>query len=432
MSRVGMSWGRFPKVDSRLLPVFNRAAALPDFVGTALPFGNGRSYGDSCLNSGGTLLGARTLDHFIGFDPESGILDCEAGVLLSEILAIALPHGWFLPVTPGTRFVTVGGAIANDVHGKNHPKAGSFGAHVLDLELLRSDGQRIQCSRDMHCEWFHATVAGLGLTGLITRARIRLRRVPGRGMDVDTQRFDRLADFFELSRASSGREYSVAWVDCLARGRKLGRGVFMAADHGTGAGKPTRGPKFRFPFDPPISLVNAISLRAFNTAYLHRAPREARRTQVHYTSYFYPLDSVAEWNRMYGPRGFLQYQCVIPEVNAQAATAELLDRIAASGQGSFLVVLKQLGGHPPEGMLSFPRAGTTLALDFPFRGRSTLELLSGLDDVVMSAGGGLYPAKDARMSAGMFNATFPEWRAFREYVDPRFSSSFWRRVTEST
>lgn len=427
-----MSWGRYPKVDSRLLPVRDRTSALPDFDGTALPFGNGRSYGDSCLNPGGTLLGTRSLDHFIDFDPETGILDCEAGVLLSEIIAVTLPRGWFFPVTPGTRFVTIGGAIANDVHGKNHPKAGSFGAHVVDFELLRSDGQRIQCSRDSYGDWFRATIGGLGLTGVITRARIRLRRVPGLQMEVDTQRFNRLADFFDLSQATSEREYSVAWVDCLARGHQLGRGVFMAADHAGGIGKARAGGGLRLPVDPPFSLVNAVSLRAFNTAYFHRAPQVAKRTQAHYTSYFYPLDGVTEWNRMYGPRGFLQYQCVIPGVDARAATAELLDRIAASGQGSFLVVLKQLGDHPPEGMLSFPRAGTTLALDFPFRGKATLDLLSALDNVVMAAGGGLYPAKDARMPAAMFNATFPEWQAFQKFMDPRFSSGLWRRVTEST
>lgn len=434
MARVGTSWGRYPPVASgdQLIAVLNdRASALPASPGTVLPYGNGRSYGDSCLNPGGTLLCTRGLDRFIRFDADVGVLECEAGVLLGEILALSVPRGWFLSVTPGTRLVTVGGAIANDVHGKNHAFAGSFGDHVLDLELVRSDGSRRICGPAMNPELFQATLGGLGLTGLVTRATLQLRRIHSVSMEVETQRFDRLADFFALSVRTDASEYRVAWVDCLARGAALGRGVYSHARHAApgghapavSSGSPS------IPVTPPFSLINGASLRAFNAIYYRRASRIPRWTVAHYESFFYPLDGIADWNRLYGPRGFLQYQCVVPPINAEAAIAEILDRIAASGQGSFLAVLKQFGERVGRGMLSFPRPGTTLALDFPFRGGATLGLLQVLDGVVMAAGGAVYPAKDARMPPEVFAASFPRMAGFGNHLDPGFSSAFWRRVT---
>jgi FAD/FMN-containing dehydrogenase len=434
MSRTFASWGRYPQVaagEQRLLEVRDRQSPLPAPAGSVLPYGNGRSYGDSCLNPGGTLLHARGLDRFVRFDARTGELECEAGMLLGEILALSVPRGWFLPVTPGTRLVTVGGAIANDVHGKNHASAGSFGDHVLQLELLRSDGSRVACSPSHEARLFRATVGGLGLTGLVTRATLQLRRIHGAGMEIETRRFGRLADFFALSTDTAGSEYRVAWVDCLARGAAMGRGVSTHGGHATAGLPETRAPRAwpSVPATPPFSLVNSASLRAFNTVYYRRAPAQPRRSVIHYRPFFYPLDGIGDWNRLYGPRGFLQYQCVVPPASAEAATAEILDRIAASGQGSFLVVLKQFGDRVGRGMLSFPRPGTTLAMDFPFRGPATLALLESLDRVVMAAGGAVYPAKDARMSPEMFAASFPALSAFGEHIDPRFSSGFWRRVT---
>jgi FAD/FMN-containing dehydrogenase len=435
MTTPGSSWGRYPRAEQQLVPLLDRNAPLPDFEGSALPHGNGRSYGDSCLNPGGTLLHTRGIDRYITFDAATGILECEAGVLLSELLDLVVSQGWFLPVTPGTRLVTVGGAIANDVHGKNHHVAGSFGRHVLALELLRSDGERRLCSACESPEWFAATVGGLGLTGLITRVRLQLRRIHGPWLQVETQRFERLDDFFQLSAESASSEYTVAWVDCLARGPALGRGVFMRADHVSAL--PPQHPQVAtrraaMPLTPPLSLVNSLTLRAFNTLYFHRAPRQPRQRIRHYESFFYPLDGIADWNRMYGPRGFLQYQCVVPPDNAPMATAELLECIAASRRGSFLVVLKQFGATSSPGLLSFPRPGTTLALDFPNHGERTLQLLSQLDEVVLAAGGALYPAKDARMPPRMFAASFPRLPEFLPYVDPRFSSGLWRRVMDQT
>ncbi len=433
---VGQSWGRYPRVEQRILPVLYRAAALPLPAegGTVLPHGNGRSYGDSCLNPGATLLTSRALDRFIDFDPATGIVRCEAGVTLADILDIALPRGWFLPVTPGTRYATVGGAIGNDVHGKNHHRAGTFCHHVLRIELLRSDGSRQQLTPDDSSGLFAATAGGLGLTGFITWAELQLRRVPGPWIETESIRFDNLDEFFALSRESATDfEYTVAWIDCLAKGRALGRGHFLRGDHAPGdahAATPSSAPRRSMPIVPPVSLVNPLTLRPFNTLYYWRQPARRARHVSHYQSYFYPLDGINHWNRMYGPRGFLQHQCVLPPATARDATAALLGEITRSGRGSFLAVLKEFGDRPSPGLLSFPRPGTTLALDFPNDGPELLKMLDRLDRVVSEAGGAVYAAKDARMSGALFRQAYPAWEEFSRFIDPRFSSGFWRRVME--
>lgn len=427
------SWGRYPRAMQRVLPLGYRDAGLPAAEGTLLPYGNGRSYGDSCLNDGGNVLCTRGLDRFMAFDAASGVLRCEAGVLLSEILALCLPQGWFLPVSPGTKYVTVGGAIANDVHGKNHHVAGSFGSHVRAFELLRSDGERRLCTPEENPEWFAATIGGLGLTGLITWAEIQMKRVLGPWLATETYKFGGLDEFFALSSGSEGyHEYTMAWVDCVSTGESLGRGLFTNAEHAPtppGTAEPPAG-RLAIPFTPPMSLVNGLSLKAFNWLYYHRQRTKLRRALLHYDPVFYPLDGIRQWNRMYGPRGFLQHQCVIPPAEARGGIEELLREIAASGQGSFLAVLKLFGDKPSPGMLSFPRPGATLALDFPNAGEKTFRLLERLDAVVAATGGAVYPAKDARMSGKHFRRFFPAWERFQAYIDPRFSSSFWRRVME--
>ena len=432
---VGESWGRYPRATQRVVPTEPRDRDLPPAEGSWLAYGNGRSYGDVCLNDGGSLLHTRRLDHYIAFDAATGVLRCEAGVLLDEIIALVVPQGWFLPVSPGTKFVTVGGAIANDVHGKNHHATGSFGHHVRCFELLRSDGGRLLCSPGENPDWFAATVGGLGLTGLITWAELQLRRIEGPWLANETIKFDGLDEFFPLSAESANsHEYTVAWIDCAARGKALGRGLFMRSNHAPAdprrvAPKSSAGPSM-----PPLpfSLVNAATLRAFNTLYWHRQWRRRSASTCHYEPFFYPLDRIRHWNRMYGPRGFLQYQCVVPPAMAPDATREILRRIAASGQGSFLAVLKQFGNRTSPGLLSFPRPGTTLALDFPIdRDRRVFELLDRLDDVVAEAGGAVYPAKDARMPGRRFRQYFPAWQTFQSFIDPRFSSGFWRRVMEN-
>jgi FAD/FMN-containing dehydrogenase len=432
MAAVGASWGRYPRTATQtIVPLRWRDAALPAVDGSMLAYGNGRSYGDSCTNDGGTLLYTRDLDRFIAFDPHGGVLRCEAGVLFSDILDLVVPHNWFLPVTPGTKFITVGGAIANDVHGKNHHRAGTFGEHVRCFELLRSDGSRLQCSRSENADLFRATIGGLGLTGLITWAEFALHPIAHPSMSVENLRFTSLREFLALSAESeSTHEYAVAWIDCAA-GSTLGRGVFTRANHASSASNGQRNTarrRWRMPFTPPVSLINRSSLRAFNALYFHRN-RPAREEQ-HYDAYFYPLDAIADWNRMYGPRGFLQYQCVVPMSCAEGSLTELLLEIGRSRTGSFLAVLKVFGARPPAGILSFARAGTTLALDFPNHGQETLDLLERLDDIVSAAGGAVYPAKDARLRHARFVRYFPAWEAMLPHVDPRFSSGWWRRVME--
>lgn len=397
-----------------------------------LPFGNGRSYGDSCLNDGGILLDTCALDRLILFDSERGILRCEAGTLLSDLLPLIVAKGWFLPVSPGTKFITIGGAIANDVHGKNHHRAGSFGCHVRQLELLRSDGSRILCSPKENANWFGATVGGLGLTGLITWAEIQLKPVNGWWIDAETLRFRNLDEFFDLAaRSDQDYEYTVAWVDCMAKGAALGRGIFIRGNHSTSA-RPAGAaePGFlRVPFYLPSSMLNRLSISAFNYAHYHKHLQKTVRKTMHLEKFFYPLDSIRDWNKAYGRRGFFQYQCVVPQQDGPSAMLKILERTSLAGEGSFLGILKLFGDQPSPGLMSFPRPGVTFSLDFPNHGEKTFALLEGIDEIVRQAGGAVYPAKDARMSAESFQAYFPQWKSLREFIDPKFSSSFWRRVT---
>ncbi len=396
-----------------------------------IAFGMGRSYGDVALNPGGRLWMARGLDRFIHFDDATGVLSCEAGVLLRDIQRLFVPRGWMLPVTPGTWWVTLGGAIANDVHGKNHHVQGSFGDHVLALTLARSGGEEMACSRAHNSDWLAATLGGLGLTGVVTTVTLQLRRVEGPWLQTDTVPFDSLTAFFQLAdESASAWEYTVAWIDCLSGART--RGIFSRARHAP-LQKPSPGERrpLGVPFELPLSLVNRYSLRLFNQAYYRMQRWRAGESVQHYIPFFYPLDSIGEWNRIYGPRGFYQYQCVLPVRDREAATATLLDEIRAAGEGSFLTVLKTFADREPAGMLSFPQAGVTLAMDFPNRGDSTLALLGRLDSVVAAAGGRIYPAKDARMSREMFEAGYPALPRFLPYRDPGMSSALSRRLLGS-
>lgn len=427
-----LSWGNYPKVTPAAIYCAHWTdEPLPNCSDSLLPYGNGRSYGDSCLNDGGALLDMRGLDRMLGFDRSTGVLRCEAGVLLADILTLVVPMGWFLPVTPGTRFVTVGGAIANDVHGKNHHRTGTFGQHILRLALRRSDQGVVLCSPIENEELFHASIGGLGLTGAILWAEIRLRPIANPGVDFETIRFTNLDAFFDLSEESDrDYEYTVAWIDCLARGKSLGRGLFMRGNHAAPQKKPPSPPgkTHTFPVEPPFTLINAWSLRAFNSLYYRKQMVAIRRAITHYESFFYPLDGILHWNRMYGRQGFLQYQCVVPSNSAKESIRALLKTISAAKGGSFLAVLKVFGDRRSPGLLSFPRPGATLALDFPNQGQRTLDLLDQLDKIVASADGAVYPAKDARLSGEHFRLYFPRWEEFQRYIDPRFSSSFWRRV----
>ena len=429
------SWGRYPKAVQHAVNYYWRTDDLPlssENGRSFLPFGNGRSYGDVCQNDGGLLLDCGQLDRFIDFDASTGVLRCEAGVSLAQVLDFVVPQGWFLPVTPGTKFVTVGGAIANDVHGKNHHRAGTFGCHVRCFELLRSDGTRTQCSQSENAGYFGATIGGMGLTGVITWAEIQLKAISTSAIDQEIIRFASLDEFFELTAESDQHfEYTVAWVDCLAKGQQLGRGLFTRGNHASEIHKrqpkaPSR--RIPFPFDPPFALINRFTLKLFNAAYYRKQFADRVRGLTHYDAFFYPLDAIHNWNRVYGSAGFFQYQCAIPTNAAVGAIREILQRISRSGAGSFLAVLKMFGEITSPGLLSFPRPGVTLALDFPNRGQQTLDLLNDLDEVTRSTNGAVNPSKDARMAASDFRRSFENHRDFASFIDPNISSSFWRRV----
>ncbi|MBX3062241.1 MAG: FAD-binding oxidoreductase [Anaerolineae bacterium] len=431
------SWGRYPKTQPHgVKAVFwqEETSNFDSIEGSVLPYGYGRSYGDSCLNDGGTLIDMTGLRRFISFDEETGLLRCEAGVMLADILEVFIPRGWFLPVTPGTKFISIGGAIANDVHGKNHHVGGTFGRHVTQFELLRSNGERLICSRESNSELFAATIGGLGLTGLITWAEFRLRRIPGPFIAKEQIRFRTIDEFFDVSAAMDERyEYTVSWVDCFASGSRLGRGYVQAGNHDRLQPTPSHQPKAKslltIPMDAPSFTVNKLTVLAVNIGYslLGRVPHKLQSWEP----FFYPLDMIKQWNKLYGPAGFLQYQLVVPFTHNQQAIKTVLKRVVDSGDASPVSVLKTFGNLKSPGMLSFPRHGITLSLDFQFRGERTLKLLNELDAIVRDSDGALYPAKDARMAARDFQTFFPRWREFSQYVDPKFSSNFWRRVTNS-
>ena len=426
------SWGGLTARDSeRVSPQAWMAEPAPQ-QGPVLAFGNGRSYGDSCLNDGGRLILGRSLDRILAFDRESGLITCEAGVLLDDLLALVVPAGWFPPVTPGTCFVTIGGALANDVHGKNHHRAGTFGRHVRAFELARSDGQVLTCAPDMNSALFAATIGGMGLTGLITQVTLQLMPVASAQMLQEAIHFDGLDRFFAIAAQSDAtHDYTVAWIDALASGSNFGRGVFFRANHAPASDQPPSRPRrsLSFPLTPPVPLINGLTLRAFNMLYRAMQPRSPEPRRIAYRPFFYPLDRVRNWNRAYGPGGLRQFQCAIPMAHARDAVEAMLRRTLVAGEASFLTVLKLFGDVPSPGLMSFPLAGATLTLDFPYRGARTDTLLAELDRITLAAGGRVNPYKDARMSPATFEASFPHWRDFAGHIDPGFSSSFWRRVT---
>ncbi|WOE31304.1 MULTISPECIES: FAD-binding oxidoreductase [unclassified Acinetobacter] len=424
------SWGRLSKNKHNIIHLNNTKNItlqlhhhLPGIV-----YGFGRSYGDVALNRDRNLWLGRGLNHFISFDDHRGILSCEAGCSLQDIQRTLLPRGWMLAVTPGTQMISVGGAIANDVHGKNHHGFGSFGDHILQITLLRTDGELICCSRTMHRELFFATIGGIGLTGIIVEVKIQLRQVTGPWLEAETIPYYNLEQFFELAdHSEQAWEHTVSWVDCM-HGHQP-RGLFMRANLIDIGVKPYPQIKDKtFPITPPVSLVNRLTLPIFNWAYFYGHRLKKDKTLIHYESFFYPLDVVHEWNKMYGPKGFYQYQSVIPRDVGQDATQEMLHAIKKSGEGSFLAVLKTFAARESGGLLSFPQPGVTLALDFPNRGQKTLQLLATLDAIVKEAKGRLYLAKDARMPKSLFEIGYPKFNEFLKYRDPGISSEMSRRL----
>lgn len=396
--------------------------------------GNGRAYGDAAINLLATL-GMRGCDRVIAFNPETGVITAEAGLLLADLITLVLPHGWFPPVTPGTKFVTLGGMLAADVHGKNHHIAGSFGGHVISCDLALADGSVRRCSAHENNLLFAATRGGMGLTGVILRLTVQLLRVETPLIRQRTQRAHNLAEAMAAFEASADATYSVAWIDCLARGANLGRALVYLGEHARRDEVPpqtTLAPIRRrarsIPMEFPGWALNRWSVQAFNELYWRRArPGSAL---VDYDRYFYPLDALLEWNRIYGRRGFVQYQCVLPKAASAAGLVAIIGRIADARAGSFLSVLKLFGAG--EGMLSFPMPGYTLALDFPAT-QANFALLRELDAIVADHGGRIYLAKDALMTAALFRQSYPDlarFQALRRAVDPdgRFVSLQSRRL----
>lgn len=432
------SWAHYPITYQTATSCSWRSELERDFArvvreyGQTLPYGKGRSYGDSCHSASGHVLAMPSMSKFVCANWDTGIVRVESGMTLDELLKVSVPKGWFLPVSPGTKFVTLGGAVANDVHGKNHCLRGSFGNHIRSLGLTRSDEGRLVCSQAENSTYFYATIGGLGLSGVIEWVEMQLVRIRSSRMNCRIQRFENLSEFFSLaSEFCMQSEYAAAWVDCNSSGASIGRGVYTIADHAEDGSLKYEKPGYlSVPFTPPFSLINSVSLALFNKAYWNSKPVGSKLVDTSYESLLYPLDRILEWNRVYGPSGFQQYQCVVPSSDAQAAIQAILGEISASGLGSFLSVLKTFGEVQSLGLLSFPMPGTTLALDFPNKKDPVVlkKLFDRLDAIVVEAGGRLYPAKDAHMTGVDFRRFFPRWEQVEALRDPKLCSRFWQRV----
>lgn len=424
------SWGRLANAEHKLVALSGRehTPALIQQTRPAIAIGNGRSYGDQCLNPDGTLWDARFLDHFVSFDAASGRLVCEPGVLLRDIHALVVNQGWILPVTPGTQLITVAGAIANDVHGKNHHVEGTFGEHVLAITLARTDGQVLELSRTREPGLFSASIGGMGLTGVITLVELQLKPLTTANLETENVPFPDLQTFFSLADASEADwEHTVAWIDCSTRQR--GRGIFQRARPAADAHLAMPVSKqWRVPLVPPLSCINRVTMGPLCAAYYALQAKKRGHSQQHFADFLYPLDNILDWNRLYGPKGFYQYQCVVPREDGENTVQEVLHTLSRHQAGSFLSVLKTFAEREAAGMLSFPAAGVTLAMDFPNRGKRTLAMLDALDSIVSRVGGRLYAAKDARMPAAFFRDSYPHVDAFLEYRDPGISSAMSRRL----
>ena len=431
MSNRHKSFGRFFNYEHEVRYLLWQSEAERIFEGKSsksfLPYGRGRSYGDCPLNDGGILVDTSFLNRIRSYDKENGQITCEAGVTIGQLLELVTLDGWFVPVAPGTKYVTIGGAVANDIHGKNHNSMGSFGNHVVSIKLLRSDGKTQLITADQPL--FFATIGGIGLTGIILEVTFKLLRVSS-WFSLEKLKFAKLEDFFRISDESERDwEYTVAWFDMTCTGKNLGRGLFMRANHATDTRLPLRLPKdpFSVSFDCPDFILNKHTVKMFNWIYFNKQFSDLTSEVVHYDSYLFPLDVVSNWNRICGKRGFHQYQFVIPN-SAKEVLHDIFKVIAYSEQTSFLSAIKKFGDIKPLGMLSFPMPGYTVAIDFTDDGNKTSELFKRLDRIVISHGGRIYPAKDSKMCGQDFRLVYNRLGEFQEFIDPKFSSSFWRRV----
>ena len=407
------SWGRYPDISNRVHQ-FRNPQDLHKLIvkhSQQIAYGNGRSYGDSALNK--ELIHVRPHHYIKDFDEKNGILQCQAGILLAEIIEIFVPRGWFLIATPGTKYVTVGGAIASDVHGKNHHLVGSFSDSLVEFTLMLPSGDIKTCSKTENIDLYEATCGGMGLTGIILDVTLKMQPIHSSQINQTTIKTRNLAETFDAFNQYSDSTYSVAWIDCMAKGEALGRCLLMLGEHADGGGlNYSGGTRLNMPVELPSMVLNNYTVRAFNTLYYGKVKKVKTRNQVGIDPFFYPLDSITNWNRIYGRNGFTQYQFVLPLASSKEGLTEVLVRIAASGKGSFLAVLK-LFGEGNKNWLSFPKKGYTLALDFKIEA-GVFELLDELDEIVVNYGGRIYLAKDGRVSKSTFEAGYHRVNKFRE------------------
>ena len=425
MSLLG--WGRYPNVENKVIK-FRNKNQIQSLIRSGHPViahGNGRSYGDSALSN--TIVHTRPQDYFINFDEESGLLHLEAGALLSEVLDHFVPRGWFLKVTPGTKFITVGGAIASDVHGKNHHVAGCFSECIQSFDIMLADGSTVICSRELMPELFKATCGGMGLTGIILSAKIFLKSINSQFIDQTTIKTRNLKETFDAFEKHKDVPYSVAWIDCLAKDDKLGRCLLTTGEFRNDGKLDYKNiSKPSIPFNFPSIVLNNWNVRTFNWLYYGKVKEKHSKQKVTFDTFFYPLDAIGHWNRIYGKKGFVQYQFILPKASSFEGLQEALNVISKSGKGSFLAVLK-LYGKANDNWLSFPMEGYSLALDFKM-GKGVLELLDKLDEIVVKYRGRVYLTKDARISKESFEQGYPQVNLFRKFRNDNHMSEVFQSL----
>ena len=416
------NWGNYPAVESdeRSFSFTHELQELVQQNNDYIPRGNGRCYGDASL--GKQTISTLKYDKVLSFDRQQGVFECQSGLTLDQVLEVIVPAGWFLPVTPGTKFITVGGAVASDIHGKNHHVDGSFSNHVLDMDIILPSSEIVACSPEKNVDLFQATCGGMGLTGIITRVRFGLKKIETSLIRQKQVKAENLEEIIQLFDSYQHYTYSVAWIDCLKKGKNFGRSILLLGEHATindlnekQRAQPLRLPskkQITLPFNFPSWVLNAFTVKAFNFLYYGKNLKKEVNNIVSYEPFFYPLDAVLHWNRMYGKEGFVQYQFVLP-LEARQGLVDILRRISDEGLGSFLAVLKVFGKQ--NSLISFPREGYTLALDFPVR-KGLFEFLDELDRIVLQYGGRLYMSKDARMKPEILEAGYPGLPQFREII----------------
>ncbi len=436
MKKLITNWNNYPVVEANETSFDYEKEIVSKLAQSSIPHGNGRCYGDASLSS--EVVNTLRYDKVLAFDEVNGIITCQSGLLLSDLLQIIVPRGWFLPVTPGTKFITIGGAVASDVHGKNHHVDGSFSRHIISMSVLTGTGQTFVCGPDNHTDLFWATCGGMGLTGIILDVKFRLKRVNTAYIRQRQIKARNLGEIMDLFGENTGSTYSVAWIDCLKKGKNFGRSILMLGEHANSDEvkrdkllEPREKALLTVPFYFPSFVLNGYSMKIFNALIYAKNYRKTMDSVVHYDGFYYPLDSILSWNKIYGKKGFVQYQFVLPFATSKEGLTDILTRINNHGTGSFLAVLKLFGEQ--DDLISFPMKGYTLALDFPIR-PGLFEFLDELDHVVAQYGGRIYLSKDARMKKEIFWKTYPRAGEFQETIrkyDPnnRFVSRLSERLT---